>query len=168
VADAAIASALVLVDIAPKMNRNGAAKIQAFMQAHPEGFATIEEAADAVEAYLPQRKRPRSIDGLKRNLRRNESGRFKWHWDPAFMTPRKWDPDIQRRFDEAARNLAVPTLLVRGSESEVVDQEAIRHFQELVPGVRLAELEGAGHMVAGDSNDAFNRAILPFLDETRA
>jgi pimeloyl-ACP methyl ester carboxylesterase len=47
--------------------------------------------------------------------------------------------------------------------SEVVDDEAIRHFQELVPHAALAELNGAGHMVAGDSNDAFNQAILPFL-----
>lgn len=162
-----VASALVLVDIAPKMNRNGTAKIQAFMQSHPEGFASIEEAADAVEAYLPQRRRPGNTDGLKRNLRRDEAGRLRWHWDPAFMTPRKWDPNVQIRFDEAARNLSVPTLLVRGSKSEVVDEEAIRHFQELVSNARLAELEGAGHMVAGDSNDAFNEAILPFLAEAR-
>ena len=163
------ASALVLVDIAPKMNRAGTAKIQAFMQANPEGFASLEEAADAVEAYLPQRRRPRSTDGLRRNLRLDpSSGRFRWHWDPAFMTPRKWDPDIQRRFDDAARNITVPTLLVRGSESEVVDDEAIRHFSELVPHAELAELNGAGHMVAGDSNDAFNQAILPFLATSRA
>jgi pimeloyl-ACP methyl ester carboxylesterase len=166
-AKGALASALVLVDIAPKMNRNGTAKIQAFMQANPEGFASLEEAADAVEAYMPQRRRPRSTDGLRRNLRLGDSGRFHWHWDPAFLSPRKWDPDIQRRFDDAARNIAIPTLLVRGSLSEVVDDEAIRHFQELVPHAKLAELEGAGHMVAGDSNDAFNQAILPFLAVSR-
>jgi non-heme chloroperoxidase len=164
-ADRPIASALVLVDIAPKMNRGGTAKIQAFMQANPEGFLSLEEAADAVEAYLPQRRRPRSTEGLRRNLRLDPaSGRYCWHWDPAFLTPRKWDADIQRRFDDAARNIAVPTLLVRGSESEVVDDEAIRHFQELVPHAQLAELNGAGHMVAGDNNDAFNQAILPFLE----
>ena len=163
-----VASALVMVDIAPKMNRGGTAKIQAFMQANPEGFTSLEEAADAVEAYLPQRRRPRSIDGLRRNLRLDESGRYRWHWDPAFMAPRKWDSDIQRRFDDAARNVSVPTLLVRGSKSEVVDDEAIRHFRELVPHAELAELEGAGHMVAGDSNDAFNQAILPFLASAKA
>jgi pimeloyl-ACP methyl ester carboxylesterase len=168
-ADRPIAGALVLVDIAPKMNRGGTAKIQAFMQANPEGFSSLEEAADAVEAYLPQRRRPRNTDGLKRNLRFDPaSGRYRWHWDPAFMTPRKWDPDIQRRFDDAARSVSVPTLLVRGSKSEVVDDEAIRHFRELVPHTELAELEGAGHMVAGDSNDAFNQAILPFLASAKA
>jgi len=166
-ADEPVASALVMVDIAPKMNRGGTAKIQAFMQANPDGFASLEAAADAVEAYLPQRRRPRSIDGLRRNLRLDESGRYRWHWDPAFMTPRKWDPDVQRRFYDAARNISVPTLLVRGSESEVVDDEAIRHFRELVPHAELAELAGAGHMVAGDSNDAFNQAILPFLAASR-
>jgi pimeloyl-ACP methyl ester carboxylesterase len=162
-----IASALVLVDITPKMNRRGAEKIAAFMNANPEGFGSVEEAAEAVAAYLPHRKRPRNIEGLRRNLRVDDTGRLQWHWDPAFMTPREWGAGIQKRFDDAARNITVPTLLVRGTLSEIVDEASILHLRELIPAAELADVPGAGHMVAGDSNDIFNTAILDFLARVR-
>ena len=47
-------SALVLVDITPRVDLEGVAKVQGFMREHAyEGFATIEEAAEAV-AFLPR------------------------------------------------------------------------------------------------------------------
>ncbi|MCB1454200.1 MAG: alpha/beta hydrolase, partial [Rhizobiaceae bacterium] len=50
---------LVLVDITPRMNPEGVAKIQGFMgEKMDEGFSTLEDAADAIAAYLPHRKRP--------------------------------------------------------------------------------------------------------------
>jgi len=163
-----IARALVLVDIVPKMNREGAGKVQAFMRSAPDGFASVEEAAESVAAYLPHRKRPKNIEGLRRNLRQSESGRFHWHWDPAFMTPREWDPNFDLRLENAARKLAIPTLLVRGSLSEIVDDESVKHFLDLMPSAEFVDVAGAGHMVAGDSNDTFNAAILSFLDRTLA
>ncbi|MET0363947.1 MAG: alpha/beta fold hydrolase, partial [Sphingobium sp.] len=48
-------AALVMVDIVPRPNPVGTGKIKAFMGANPEGFATLEEAADAVAAYNPHR-----------------------------------------------------------------------------------------------------------------
>ena len=55
---------LILVDVVPKMNPRGVDHIQGFMRdrAHDD-FASIEEAAEAVAAYLPHRRgRPRSTD----------------------------------------------------------------------------------------------------------
>jgi len=46
-----LASALILVDIVPMIDPAGAAKIMDFMNGHADGFATLEEAADAVAAY---------------------------------------------------------------------------------------------------------------------
>ena len=76
-------ASIVLVDITPRVNREGVAKIQGFMRERAgEGFTTIAEAADAVAAYLPHRPRPRSQEGLKKNLRLHPDGRWRWHWDP--------------------------------------------------------------------------------------
>ena len=56
-----IFAALVLVDITPRVDLTGVAKVQGFMRTHArDGFASVEEAADAVAAYLPHRPRPRS------------------------------------------------------------------------------------------------------------
>lgn len=160
--------ALVLVDITPRMEIAGVKRILDFMRARPEGFANIEEAADAVAEFLPQRPRPRDLSGLERNLRLTPEGRYVWHWDPAFLRPAT-DVGIAeeqyRRFDAAARKITVPTLLVRGRMSEVVSDESVRQFLESVPHARFVDVSKAGHMVAGDRNDAFTEAVVAFLSE---
>ena len=164
-----LASALVLVDIATRMEVDGATRIMEFMQGGAEdGFATLEEVADAVSAYNPHRPRPKDISGLEKNLRRGEDGRYRWHWDPTFMKPAplKEDslisPDI---LDAAAAKLELPTLLVRGKSSDLLSEEGARTFLEQVPHARFADVSGAGHMVAGDRNDLFSDAVLDFLRE---
>ena len=168
-ADGPSASHLVLVDVTPRMNPDGVDAIKAFMADRvEEGFASLEEAADAVARYLPHRPRPRDTGGLRKNLRRGDDGRWRWHWDPAFMRPREEgrspiEPDA---LEEAARMLAIPTLLVRGRMSELVEEEHARDFLAMVPHARYADVSGAGHMVAGDRNDAFTDAVVAFLEET--
>jgi len=166
-------SALVLVDVTPRMDPNGVAGILNFMGARMEaGFGSLEEAADAVAEYLPHRPRPRSLDGLRKNLRLDPDGRYRWHWDPRFLEgPRPIssgrEPDVNP-FVEAARNIEIPTLLVRGRMSELVGEEHVREFQELVPHAAFTDVSGAGHMVAGDKNDVFAEAVLSFLDRLKA
>jgi pimeloyl-ACP methyl ester carboxylesterase len=166
-APASIAAALVLVDITPRVDPNGVAKIRGFMAAHiEEGFATLDEAADAVAAYLPHRPRPRNVEGLRKNLRLGPDGRFRWHYDPAFVHNRadRDDPTRFERLAAAAQRLTVPALLVRGGSSELVSEEAAREFVAMVPRARYVDVRGAGHMVAGDLNDAFTQEVVRFLD----
>lgn len=160
---------LILVDITPRMDASGVQNILGFMGANVEqGFATIEEAADAVASYLPHRPRPTSLEGLKRNLRRDADGRWRWHWDPRFLEgprPIQTDHDaMMAQAEAAARRLAVPTLLVRGRSSELVTEAAAADFMRLCPSAEFADIAGARHMVAGDKNDAFASAITGFLD----
>ena len=159
-------AALVLVDITPRVDMAGVAKVQGFMRANAdEGFGSIDEAAAAVAAYLPHRKRPRSTEGLKKNLRLHPDGRWRWHWDPRFLDGRR-SVNTERREAElvaAARRLAMPTLLVRGASSELVHEAHAREFLELVPHATFVDVSGARHMVAGDRNDQFAAAILAFI-----
>jgi pimeloyl-ACP methyl ester carboxylesterase len=158
--------ALVLVDIAPRMELDGVARILQFMRARPAGFDTVEEAARAVADYLPHRPPPKDLSGLERNLRRTPEGRYVWHWDPRFLehaTAVGITEAQHRRFESAARRLRVPTLLVRGRMSEVVSAQGVREFLEAVPHAEHVDVSRAGHMVAGDRNDAFTHAVLDFL-----
>jgi non-heme chloroperoxidase len=160
-----LSAGLVLVDIAVRIEVEGALRIIQFMQARPEGFASLEEAADAVARYLPHRERPRDLSGLARNLRRGPDGRLRWHWDPAFLEPGHGPRPGQdaARLERAARALTVPTLLVRGRLSDLLSEEGARHFLALAPNARFADVSDAGHMVAGDRNDAFTDAVVSFL-----
>jgi pimeloyl-ACP methyl ester carboxylesterase len=161
-------SALVLVDITPRVNLEGVAKVQGFMRAHAqEGFGSVAEAAEAVAAYLPHRPRPRSHEGLKKNLRLHPDGRWRWHWDPRFLDGRRrvgpGGGEVEQALVEAARRIAVPALLVRGASSELVQEAHAKEFLELVPHASYVDVSGARHMVAGDRNDQFAGAIKDFL-----
>ena len=160
------ASAVVLVDIAPRVEPRGVERILGFMGAHPDGFATLEDAADAVAAYIPHRPRPKDLNGLRKNLRLGPDGRYRWHWDPRMMRDgRPRATDNTARLEAAARGLRVPTLLVRGRLSDVVSEDGARAFLDLVPHARYVDVSGAGHMVAGDRNDPFTDAVVRFLGE---
>lgn len=162
---APIADALVLVDIVPRLEAQGAAKIGGFMRAHADGFATLEAAVDAVSAYNPHRPRPRDPGGLMKNLRRREDGRLYWHWDPRFVDhPRRLEPpEFAEEMLKAARQIRTPTLLVRGLQSDIVSDAGVEELRAQMRGLEVCDVAGAGHMVVGDRNDAFNHAVTDFL-----
>ncbi|HEV7733159.1 MAG TPA: alpha/beta hydrolase [Candidatus Binatia bacterium] len=159
------ASAVVLVDIAPRVDQAGVGRIIGFMTGNPDGFATLDDAADAVAGYMVHRPRPKDLDGLRKNLRLGEDGRFRWHWDPRLIRGDKRPSATQQpdRLEAAARAIRVPMLLVRGRMSDVVSEEGARAFLAVAPGARYVDVSGAGHMVAGDRNDAFSDAVVRFL-----
>lgn len=141
------------------------------MCAHPDSFATLRDVADAVTAFNPHRRAPVNPDGLRRNVRLGADGRWHWHWDPAFLQdngdePRRLIPE--ERLHKAAARVAVPTMLVRGANSDVLSKEGVREFLELVPDASYVDVSGTGHMVAGDDNDAFTTNVLRFVDPLRS
>lgn len=156
--------ALVLVDIVPQMSSIGVARIRGFMMANPDGFPTIEAAADAISAYYPDRPRPSDLSGLNKNLRLRADGRYHWHWDQRMMTDARSDPaHMLALLDAADWTDRVPTLLVRGMKSDIVDDDGVADLQRRIPDLEIADIRGAGHMVAGDRNDEFNAAVIAFL-----
>jgi pimeloyl-ACP methyl ester carboxylesterase len=168
---AAPAAGLVLVDVAHRFQARGGRRIVSFMEGHPAGFATLADAAEAIAAYLPHRPRPRDTTGLRHNLRYKD-GRWRWHWDPAILTQARQNIEHQaplsERLANAAAQLSQPCLLIRGAESDVLSSAVAREFLELAPTAKMAEVPSAGHMVAGDNNDAFSAAIRAWLDTLAA
>lgn len=158
--------ALVLVDITPRWETAGVERILAFMQAHPDGFASYAEAADQIAAYLPQRRERKSEQQLRPLLREGADGRLRWHWDPALLAGGLVSESerYQPRLLEAAAKVDVPVLLLSGERSDVVSQHTVEEFLALVPHAQHAQVKGATHMLAGDANDAFTAAIAGFVE----
>ena len=159
--------ALVLVDIAPRIKAAGTKKIGEFMNQRPNGFDSLEQVADAIANYQPHRKRPRNLDGLAKNIRQGDDGRYYWHWDPKYRRRRHMTTEELRarthRLEACARNLTLPTMLVRGGLSDVLDEAGAQAFLELVPHAEYVNVEDAAHMVAGDRNDIFGDRVIDFL-----
>lgn len=160
------ATALVLVDIAPKIESEGVAKIQAFMSQKPEGFKSLEEVAEAIGSYQPHREAPKNLDGLAKNVRLADDGMYRWHWDPQFRSMRRDATHRQDRQIACARNLSLPALLVRGGLSDVLSEAGAQHFLQLCPHSEYVNVTDASHMVAGDRNDVFAEAVIEFLTRT--
>lgn len=156
-------SALVLVDVTPRVYLPGAQRVMAFMRSHPDGFEDLDQAADAVAAYLPQRSRPSSHAGLARNLRLAANGRLRWHWDPALVEKEPEQVVETERLLAAAAGVRVPTLLVRGALSDVVTTDTADEFRRVLKHAEYATVSRAGHMVAGDQNDVFTGVVADFL-----
>ncbi|MCU1496064.1 MAG: hypothetical protein JWM47_17 [Acidimicrobiales bacterium] len=168
------AHALVLVDVAHQVEEAGRDRIGAFMTAAPDGFASLDEAADAIAAYNTHRPRPTNLSGLAKNLRQRPDGRWVWHWDPAFVGGKLGSADETRssvvdpgRLTRAVDVLQIPALLVRGRQSDLLSEAGAQDFMARVPHAEFADVAGAGHMVAGDRNEVFNQAILAFLARHR-
>jgi pimeloyl-ACP methyl ester carboxylesterase len=161
-----VSVAVVLVDVTPRIEQEGADRILAFMSAYPNGFASLEEVADHVASYIPHRPRPKDNSGLSKNLRLGADGRYRWHWDPNMINPNRRRRDPERML-AAARGLKVPTLLVRGKISDVVSDATTKEFLETVPHAKYIDVADAGHMVAGDRNDVFSKAVIEFLADVR-
>lgn len=162
-----VARALVLVDVTPKLEAKGVERIGAFMRSGFNGFASLEEAAEAISAYQPQRKRSTNVEGLRKNLRLREDGRWHWHWDPRFAGNASADnTEIGNTFFETlVPKIKQPTLLIRGGASDIVSDESVRHLLEHLPHAHTMQVPDAGHMVAGDDNAVFLDQLEWFLTE---
>jgi pimeloyl-ACP methyl ester carboxylesterase len=149
-AEPGLFAGLVLVDVVPDMNLEGLKKVRDFMRAHLEdGFGSVEAAADAIATYLPHREKPRSLEGLRKNLRLRPDGRYHWHWDPRFQLG---ENGIESR---RAELIAAATAAAQRVEAKA--------FLALVPHAEWVDVADAAHMVAGDRNDAFGDALMAFL-----
>jgi pimeloyl-ACP methyl ester carboxylesterase len=172
--DPSLASGLVLVDVVPRVAPQGSAAVTSFMREGMKGFDSLDEAVAAVATYNPHRRTQAHPAGIRKNLRQRD-GRWYWHWDPRVLdghdrasTDRPGMPDKEARNQAralaAARTLTVPVLVVRGEQSNVATSQGVQELLDLVPGSQSIEIEGAGHMVAGDDNAVFAFGLMDFLE----
>jgi pimeloyl-ACP methyl ester carboxylesterase len=164
--DREVSEGLVLVDIAPMANPRGVERIRTFMQSGVAGFETLNDAATAIAAYTPQRRRGINEDGLKKVLRERD-GRWYWHWDPRILDNNRTEVlanKFEKLLDAAIGNIDVPTLLLRGALSDVVTNEGVDRLVKMISNLTVVNIDGAAHMIAGDQNNAFTNAIIQFLN----
>ncbi|GIT61430.1 MAG: peroxidase [Gammaproteobacteria bacterium] len=160
-----LCTALIMVDIGIYPDPVGSDRIVSFMLSGEKGFDSLENVAKSISDYLPHRKKPKDLEGLKKNLRLKSDGRYYWHWDPRFIRRRPGSRD-RRYFDlqlKAAEKVTIPTLLIRGALSDVVTMEDVDYFLSVISHAKFVEIENAAHMIAGDRNDIFAEEAIKFL-----
>lgn len=63
--------------------------------------------------------------------------------------------------------IAVPTLLIAGSDDRVAPANVIERMAQKIPGSEFVLLEGCGHLGPMDQPDAFNAALQGFLERRK-
>ncbi len=162
--------AIVLVDIATRLEDKGVERIVEFMRAH-ESFADLDEAAAAIGAYLPQRKATDPAR-LTRNLRQRPDGR--WEWKHGYTRQLRgsdapepgggWRQLVDGLAEDVTR-FTCPVLVLRGSASDVLSAEGADEIVSLIPDARLATIHAAGHHAAGDNPESTVGLVRSFLTD---
>lgn len=151
---------IMLADVAPVMRDSGIDGIRAFFACSANGFASLDEAADALAQYLGQPRLP-DPSRLGRAMRTDTNGRWHWHWDPAtgknqFLHP----PSEGKAVLDAAARTRSPLILVRAEHSHLVTDEGVALFKRLAPQLEVSVAKGAAHMFTADRNDQFAADLL--------
>jgi pimeloyl-ACP methyl ester carboxylesterase len=140
---------LVLNDIGSRVPSSAAERIAAYIRL-PLAFPDIA----ALEAHLRQVHAPFGplTDAQWRHLaetsqRRLPDGRLGLHYDPGLAAPFEVSATGPVDLSVVWSRVAVPTLLLRGAESDILDTETAAEMA-MRPGVQLVVLPGIGHAPA--------------------
>ena len=155
---------LMLADVAPALRDEGVDGIRDFFAASIKGFASAEEAADALAFYLG---RERIVDAsrLLPSLRQGEGKRLYWLWDPATVREEFIHPPSEgEALLAAAARHRDPVVLVRAEHSNIVTDKSVALFRKLTPQLEVLVAQGVGHMFTGDQNDAFAETLAARLE----
>lgn len=152
--------ALVVVDIAPEVQRGGVDNIRSFVAATDE-LDTFEDFVQRAHSFNPRRSLDNIRERLRHNLKQLPSGRWTWKYDPALRNPARVADGMHDLWEQVAR-IRCPVLIVRGGESDILAPEVAARFGSVV-GAEVRTVAGAGHSVMGDNPAGFLAAVEPFL-----
>lgn len=152
---------LVVVDVTPGVGTKPSPN-RSFVHG-PETFASFDEMLDRAVAYYPER----SVEGLRRGIRHNarerEDGRWVWRHHFGNLGPAaEVSRDHADLWEDVAR-ITVPTTLVLGGASRVVDDTDLSHFRRLCPHTVVEVVPGAGHSVQGSHPRDLARLLAPLV-----
>ncbi len=160
--------ALVVVDAGPQNMRSGSQKIRNFVQQDDE-LDSIEAFVDRVLQFNPLRDPVQVRGSIRHNLKQLPNGKWTWKYDKRFRQPggRRFqqDPEMTERLWGYMESLACPTLVVRGSQSDIIALDTADGMHKRIPNGRMATVENAGHLVMGDNPSGFERAVTEFVNE---
>jgi flavin reductase (DIM6/NTAB) family NADH-FMN oxidoreductase RutF/pimeloyl-ACP methyl ester carboxylesterase len=158
-----LVSGLALVDINIWFEEVDVKRLHAALLQRTTGAGAAGHIVDALAAVHPGEPAPAGIDRLLAAFVTHQDGRLEWRGDPRALASAELVSQ-QERMRAAASRVVTPVMLIRGSLNATISNETLQRLKSLIPGAELAEIEGAGHFLAADREDAFNAIILDFLE----
>jgi len=158
-----LVSALVLVGVTAWVERATLERINRAGEQRRGPFPDAAAALEAIRGMHPFEPAPTAVEKLLTAFEVGDDGAYRWRCDPRMLGAIDI-PGATARVEAAARTVTAPTAIIRGSMNESVSPEATQRLRELIGGSVAFEIGGAGHHVITDHEDAFNAALLDFLE----
>jgi esterase len=161
---------LILVDVGPESAKEGVDNIVRFTRGPDE--LDFEEFVEMAHRFNPRRSLENIRERMRHRLKPTENGKWTWKFDRRFRSDRdslRVGSDMSN--DEMwalFRSVTVPTLIVRGAESDVLTQDVAERTASEMPQAKLVVVPGAGHSVPGDNPDDFSAVVAQFLGEVES
>ena len=153
---------LVIVDTGPQGQRTGRDRIQRFKEL-PDELDSFEEFADRVQEYTG-RNREQTLGSLKYSIRQRADGKWTWKYDKVMRTPGHRPASFtSEQLWECIARITSPTLVVRGSRSDIFADSTMQRMKEVIPDCTTVTVDRAGHLVAGDNPADFLVAVQQHL-----
>jgi pimeloyl-ACP methyl ester carboxylesterase len=149
---------LVLVDTGPELSAKGIEVVRNFVT-HSVEFDDLDEFLDMVARYDRFRSREHIARTVKYNMLRRSDGKYSSKVDHRRVL--SGSAPTMRLADFV--DLRHPVLLVRGAESDVLEQAAAERFVATMSNARLVTVPATGHNVHSGNTPGFLEAIRPFL-----
>ena len=159
---------LIVVDVGPESDPRGTERIAREIREVPEEFDSFE----AVVEHMGKQNRLASDSVLRRRLqyatRQLPNGKFGWRYDLAIRGQRRQDaetPPAAPPVDlwPVLAGIPCPTLVVRGTETDLLPLEVAQRMERELPHGRLVAVPRAGPMVFENNPAAFITALRDFL-----
>lgn len=157
-----ILNALVIVDTGPQSAPRGQGRIERFREL-PDELDSFEAFAQRVQEYTG-RSREQVLGALQYSIRQRPDGKWTWKYDKLLRTPGHRSPTWSAdRLWECVGRITCPTLVVRGSESDIFAEATMQRMQEVIPDCTSVTVPRAGHLVPGDNPADFLAAVQGLL-----
>jgi len=152
---------LVLNDIGPTVRSEALVRIGSYL-GQPVSFASIDEGAAYLRSisasFGPHTDEQWRCLSEPMLVRSDDGQRYGLHYDPAIAVPfRLVTPEIAAAAEAQVwslyDSLDMPTLLIRGAESDMLSRETAQAMTQRGPRAQLVELSGIGHAPTLQSDD---------------
>lgn len=158
--------ALVVVDSTPSMQKTGSERMRKFVQGEDE-LDSVDDFVKRVQEYNPRRPADQIKGSIIHNLKQLPNGKWTWKYDKVLRSPDRKVPgfDYAELLWNHIEQLDIPTLVVIGSNSDMVNLETANELHKRIKNSRLATVADAGHLVMGDNPAGFEKAVRNFISE---
>lgn len=144
----------------------GSERIKRELKETPGAFASWDDARAFWRRQRPNITESALDSRIAHSLKEAGSGRIVWRHDADGIAAARLDatPAQLVHLWPLILNLHVPTLLLRGGESDFLSADVAAEMTAANAGIERIDIHGATHYVHDDQPAAFNRALRTWLD----